>query len=75
MKEYREGDRIHYEGKDWVFRNGKFQEVKEDKVDATIRFYDRLWTLLKILLIAVALAAVFYLRYAFDKWYVNWLID
>lgn len=37
-------------------------------------FYNSLWFLLKVLLIIGIIAAILFVRVAFDGWYVNWLM-
>ena len=40
-----------------------------------VRFYSGLWWLLKALAIVVFLAFCIWLRYRFDKWYINWIME
>lgn len=52
------------------------KEQEQDDIHPFVRkFYDVLWQLLKVLMLLALLAVIFYGRYLFDKWYVNWLMN
>ena len=68
---YNEGDEVHFDGKDWVFHDGKFREKKRTAVE---KFYLGLWWVLKVLMVLALIAFIVWLRIRFDTWYVNWLM-
>lgn len=48
-------------------------EHQDDTPKWVVKFYNGLWTVLKILLIVGFIAAIIVLRIRFDIWYFNWL--
>ncbi len=67
-----EGEKLHMEGKDYEWHDGKFRDVTDNSFVG--KFYRVLWKILKILIIIGFVAFLLWLRVRFDMWYVNWLM-
>ena len=51
-------------------------QVHDDDIPPFVRkIYDVLWWILKVLMVLAFIAAIFYGRYLFDRWYINWIMN
>ena len=67
---YPEGSEVTHDGN--TYRVQKPEQDEPNKY--LVRFYLGLWTVMKVLAVIGFIALIIWLRFNFDKWYINWIL-